>query len=230
MCGRLSFVTTKEKIREQFGERLELSVGSLLLSYNIAPTQQAYVMLNENPEMLDRLSWGLIPHWAKDAKDAAKRINARSEGIAEKPSFRLPIRNRRCVVLADSFYEWQRVGKQKLPYRILPANGRLLAMAGVWDTWRRPDGSVLRSFSVITTTPNHEMAAVHDRMPALLNTPQEIGRWLGEIPLEDALEMLRPATDGLLDLYRVSEKVNAAYNDGPELHDPGPPPPPSLFG
>lgn len=230
MCGRLSFVTTKEKIREQFGERLELGDEPLALSYNIAPTQPAYVILNENPEVLDRLSWGLIPHWSKDTKDAAKRINARSEGIAEKPSFRLPVRNRRCVVLADSFYEWQRAGKQKLPYRILPSNGRLLAMAGIWDTWKKPDGALHRSFAVITTTPNQEMTSVHDRMPVLLNGPQEIRRWLDDIPLEEALDMLRPPEDGLLDLYRVSEKVNAAYNDGPELHEPLPAPPPGLFG
>ncbi|NUN99404.1 MAG: SOS response-associated peptidase [Saprospiraceae bacterium] len=230
MCGRLSFVTTKEKILEQFGERLELGDGPLPLSYNIAPTQQAFVLLNEHPEALDRLSWGLVPHWAKDVKDAAKRINARSEGIADKPSFRLPIRNQRCVVLADSFYEWQREGKQKRPFRILRADGRLLALAGVWDTWRKPEGGVLRTFSVITTTPNREMAAVHDRMPVLLNTPREIAQWLGEIPLEEAIDLLRPADDGLLRLYRVSEKVNAAYNDGPELHQPAPPPPPDLFG
>lgn len=230
MCGRLSFVTTKEKIREQFGERLELGDSPLQLSYNIAPTQQAYVILNENPEVLDRLSWGLVPHWSKDAKDAAKRINARSEGIAEKPSFRLPIRNRRCVVLADSFYEWQREGKQKLPFRILPANGHLLALAGVWDSWKKPDGGLHRSFAVITTTPNQEMASVHDRMPVLLNTPQEVRRWLGEMPLEEALDMLRPPEDDVLSLYRVSEKVNAAYNDGPELHVQLPPPPPGLFG
>jgi len=230
MCGRLSFVTTKEKIREQFGERLELGDSALLLSYNIAPTQQAYVILNENPEVLDRLSWGLVPHWSKDAKDAAKRINARSEGIAEKPSFRLPIRNRRCVVLADSFYEWQRAGKQKLPYRILAADGRLLALAGVWDTWKQPDGALHRSFSVITTTPNLEMTSVHDRMPVLLNSPSDIRKWLTEIPLEEALDMLNPADDGLLDLYRISEKVNAAYNDGPELHAKLPPAPPDLFG
>lgn len=230
MCGRLSFVTTKEKIREQFGERLEMSDGPLVLSYNIAPTQQAYVILNENPEVLDRLSWGLIPHWSKDTKDAAKRINARSEGIAEKPSFRLPVRNRRCVVLADSFYEWQRSGKQKLPYRILPTDGGLLAMAGIWDTWKTPDGALHRSFAVITTTPNLQMAALHDRMPVLLNGPHEISKWLSEMPVEAALEMLQPAEDGLLDLYRVSDKVNAAYNDGPELHEPLPPPPPDLFG
>ncbi len=229
MCGRLSFVTTKEKIQEQFGDRLDLGDEPLEVSYNIAPTQQAYVILNEHPEVLDRLSWGLIPHWAKDAKDAAKRINARSEGIEEKPSFRLPVRNRRCVVLADSFYEWKRDGKQKLPYRILLPEGQLLTLAGIWDTWKKPDGSMHRSFSVITTTPNEEMTAVHDRMPVLL-TQKDRQRWLNDLPLEDALELLHPAKDGTLELYRVSEKVNAAYNNGPELHEKLPPRQPDLFG
>ncbi len=230
MCGRLSFVTTKEKIREQFGERLELGDGPLQLSYNIAPTQQAYVLLNEHPEVLDRLSWGLVPYWSKDAKDAAKRINARSEGIAEKPSFRLPIRKRRCIVLADGFYEWRREGRQKLPFRILAADGRLLALAGIWDTWQKPDGGILRSFAVITTTPNLEMARVHDRMPVILDSPQKIRQWLEDRPLEEVLDLLQPAQDGLLELYRVSEKVNAAYNDGPELHEKLPPSLPGLFG
>lgn len=229
MCGRLSFVSSKEKIREQFGEQLEFE-EPLLHSYNIAPTQQAYVLLNDRPTVLDRLVWGLTPHWAADTKDAAKRINARSEGIAEKPSFRQPIRQQRCVVLADSFYEWQRLGKQKLPYRILRPDDRLLLLAGVWDRWKTPEGKVHRSFSVITTEPNEEMAAVHNRMPVLLNSFAEAQHWLGELPLEAVLDMLKPAADGALKLYRVSEKVNAAYNDSPELHEKLPPPPPGLFG
>ena len=129
MCGRYSFSVSAERIKQQFPE---LETGeNLRLSYNIAPTQHAYVIANNDPKKLQYLTWGLIPHWSRDGKNSGKLINARREGISGKPSFRIPIRSRRCIVLADSFYEWRKIGKNKVPYRIFLKNGALLEMAGV---------------------------------------------------------------------------------------------------
>ena len=126
MCGRFSLVTSPEKLKQQFGD---IETGhNLKLSFNVAPTQHSYVITNEHPSRLDYCRWGLVPHWAKDSKNAAKLINARMEGIASKPSFRVPIRKRRCIVVADSFYEWRQEGKQKVPFRIY----RLMAACWLW--------------------------------------------------------------------------------------------------
>lgn len=219
MCGRFSFSTTKEKIQAQLGQ-VDTGVH-LRESFNIAPTQHAYVITNDAADRLQYITWGLIPHWSNDGANTGKLINARAEGIATKPSFRLPIRVRRCLVLADSFYEWRTEGKDKIPYRIFMKNGDLMLMAGVWDVWYKKDYAV-KSFSIITTQPNHDMQSIHDRMPLILHTPELQGRWLSDLNIEDVLAMLHPPPDGLLGMYQVSELVNSFKHNGPELHTPVP--------
>lgn len=226
MCGRFSFATTPDKLRGQFGEQLLLS-GHLRSSYNIAPTQHSYVITHDRPDALQYLAWGLVPHWANDSAHAANLVNARMEGIESKPSFRIPIRRKRCIVLADSFYEWRPLGSQRIPYRIRPKDDSLLTMAGIWDTWHHK-GYAHHTFAIITTTPNAEMKTLHNRMPALLSSPDSISRWLGDIPLDEVLALLRPAPDGMLDIYRVSEKVNGVQYNAPDLHT-AVPEPPTLF-
>lgn len=215
MCGRFSFSTTKEKIKQQLGD---IDTGENLISnFNVAPTQESYVITNEHPKRLDLLKWGLVPFWAKDSKMGGKLINARSEGIEDKPSFRNSIRKKRCLVLADSFYEWIRNGKEKIPYRILPANGDLLVMAGIWEVWKKGD-MPLQTFSIITTPPNKEMQPIHNRMPVLLPTKEEQQRWLDHLSIGEVLELLKTPEDGLLSMYRVSTQVNSVRNNGPGLH------------
>ncbi len=226
MCGRFSFVASKEKIQQQLGENLEVG-ANLRLNFNVAPTQHAYVITNDKPEILQYITWGLIPYWSKDGKNAGKMINARREGIESKPSFRVPLRKRRCLVLADSFYEWRKEGTQKIPYRIFMKNGDLLVMAGIWDVWYKDDYAV-KSFSIITTPPNKEMSSIHNRMPVLLTNSKSYQQWLSDTSLEEVLGMLNTPPDGLLDLYRVSEKVNSVRNNSPELHQKIADPP-SLF-
>ncbi len=226
MCGRFSFVASKEKIQQQFGEDLEVG-ANLRLNFNVAPTQHAYVITNDKPDVLQYITWGLIPYWSKDGKNAGKLINARREGIESKPSFRVPLRKRRCLVLADSFYEWRKEGTQKIPYRIFMKNGDLLAMAGIWDVWYKDDYAV-KSFSIITTPPNQEISPIHNRMPVLFSTQQSYQQWLSELSLEGVLGMLNTPEDGVLDMYRVSEKVNSVRNNSPELHQKIADPP-SLF-
>lgn len=225
MCGRFSFSTSKEKIQQQFGD---IEVGTnLRMNFNVAPTQHTYIVTNDSPNRLQYVTWGLIPHWSNDGKNTGKLINARAEGIATKPSFRLPIRKRRCWVLADSFYEWRKGADAKIPYRLLLKNGELMVMAGIWDVWYKGDYAV-KSFSIITTEPNKETSGLHDRMPVILTTKEAQQRWLEDIPVEEALELLHTPHHDILNIYRVSEKVNSVTNNSPELHEPVPETP-SLF-
>ncbi len=218
MCGRFSLALPEQKIREAlpFAE-IKLTIRP---NYNIAPTQHAYILTNEKPHQLQYVTWGLIPFWANNGRNTGDLINARAEGIESKPSFRLPIRQRRCLVLADGFYEWLKTGKKRLPYRIVPKNEKLLTFAGVWDIWDK-DGYPVYSFSIITVPANREVASLHDRMPLIL-PPEERLRWLDELPLEEVLSMLHQPTDGQLRIYRVSSAVNSVQNNGPELYEEEP--------
>lgn len=217
MCGRYSFAPNPKQLEARMRDIQR--PAELKISFNIAPTHRAYVIANDQPNILQSMIWGLVPHWSADGANSGKLINARAEGIEEKPSFRDPIRTRRCLVPADSFYEWRTApGRQKLPYRILPQDGGLLFMAGIWDEWRR-GGEVKRTFSIITTSPNEEMGNLHNRMPVLLTNADARQTWMSPIPLSDALALLRPAADGLLSIYRVSEKLNAPGYDEPDLHE-----------
>jgi putative SOS response-associated peptidase YedK len=226
MCGRYSFVTSSERLRQQLPE-VE-SGENLRISYNIAPTHHAYVITNDRPDRLQYLIWGLIPSWSNDGSNSGKLINARKEGIETKPSFRIPIRTRRCLVVADSFYEWRTEGHQKVPYRILLKNGELMLLAGIWDMWYEGSYAV-KSFSIITTAANSDIATIHDRMPVILDTPEKQKLWLSNIPLETALGLLDTPKEGLLRKYRVTAKLNSPASDSMELHQELPENP-TLFG
>ncbi|MCC6724785.1 MAG: SOS response-associated peptidase [Saprospiraceae bacterium] len=226
MCGRFSLATTKEKLQQQL-PFVEVP-DELHLSYNIAPTQHAYVITNDDPGHLQYINWGLVPHWSEDGKNTGRLINARCEGIEEKPSFRLPIRQRRCLVPADSFYEWRTEGRQKVPYRILLKNNELMFFAGVWDIWRKGDHA-LRTFSIVTTDANEDMAGIHDRMPVVLTSPEQQRRWLESEDMAEIMQLLQTPPAQLLKKYRVSEKVNAVANNSPTMHQEVPEQP-TLFG
>lgn len=215
MCGRYSFVASVEKVKHQLGD---IETGSnLRINFNIAPTQHSYVITNDRPDKLQYLTWGLIPYWSKDGKNTGKLINARMEGIVSKPSFRMPIRQKRCLVLADSFYEWRKEGTRKIPYRILLRNGELLLMAGIWDIWYKDDYAV-KSFSIITTPPNKEMSQLHTRMPLILPTADLQKQWLEEKDMTKVGRMLNTSADHILTSYRVSEKLNSVQNNSIDLH------------
>ena len=227
MCGRYSIVVNEEQLRQQFGPALGLAPGvSLADNYNVAPTQRGYVITDREPDRLNAFRWGLIPFWAKDPRIGARMINARAEGIEDKSSFRKPIRERRCLVVADSFYEWKREGKTKTPYRILPEDGSLLVLAGIWESWRNPAAAtereaLVRSYSIITGEPNAEMRPLHDRMPRPLLTAEQRSRWLDpDLPLAEVLGLLETPPDGILRSYPVSPAVGNVRNNGPELHLP----------
>jgi putative SOS response-associated peptidase YedK len=211
MCGRFSFVLDKEKISKKFPK---LVMPELLeVNFNVAPTQKAYVITSREHPKLHSMQWGLIPHWAKDAQGSIALINARMETLSEKPSFKEAIKYQRCLVLMDSFYEWKTEGGRKVPYRILMKHDELMVLAGLWDEWRG-----LRTFSIITTEPNKEMLSIHNRMPVVLQTEDDFDMWLGKTDLTKILKRCKKQNNGILSMYRVSEKLNSVKHNGSDLH------------
>lgn len=180
-------------------------------------------MIWEEIRLCRLIRWGLVPHWAKEEAIGYKMINARAETIAEKPSYRKSFERRRCLVLADGFYEWQKVDglKQKIPMRIMLKNKEPFAFAGLWDVWKKPDGGELRSFTIITTEPNDFMKAIHNRMPVILRQKDE-EMWL-DPDLKDTsklLPLLVPFASKEMDAYEVSTIVNSPQNDDPQCIAP----------
>ena len=177
MCGRYTLTCTSDVIAEEF--RLE-AVPDLQPRYNVAPSQWVACVRAGLPSPKREavtLRWGLIPSWAGDPAMGMKLINARAETVAEKPSFRKPFRERRCLVLADGYYEWKRKDSRKQPYHIRLSSERPFAFAGLWDRWTGADGKTIDSCAILTTTPNERLASIHDRMPVIL-PPAAYEPWL----------------------------------------------------
>ena len=213
MCGRFAFYSPSEATAALFGVSGALPVEA---RYNIAPTQFVAAIRNgedNNPE-LAMLRWGLVPFWAKDPSIGNRMINARAETVAEKPAFRAAYRHRRCLVLADGFYEWHREGSVKTPYYISSADGQPFAFAALWDNWNSKDTDAsVQSTTLITTEANDFMASLHHRMPVVL-TPDTAPRWLqgGDDALGNALENMPE-----LRAWAVDRRVNNARNEGADL-------------
>lgn len=220
MCGRYSKVLSPQDIDEAFGP-ITVEAEQLEANYNIAPTQKTAVITNRDPHQIQLFEWGLVPSWSKDGKNSGRMINARAETILEKPAFRKPIRERRCLVIADSFYEWKTAGKSKQPYRIYNPEQKVLVFAGIWEFWRDQTNPELekRTFSILTTAPNAEMTPIHDRMPVVLAKAEQQA-WLGDLTDEDITELTQTPKDGTLEMYPVQQVVGSVKNNGPELHEP----------
>lgn len=217
MCGRYSFAPKPKQLDARM--RDVQVPAELKISFNIAPTHLAYVVANDRPHVLQTMAWGLVPSWSADGKNTGKLINARAEGIGDKPSFREPVHSRRCLVPADSFYEWRNEpGGRKVPYRILLQDGDLMLMAGIWDEWNN-GSEIKRTFSIITTTPNREISGLHNRMPVILTDREAQQNWLSPLPFESVNALLQPLKDDMLALYRVSEKLNKPGYDAADLQD-----------
>lgn len=215
MCGRFTLFTDPELLAERF--QASLPADELRPRYNAAPTQQLPVILNDGSPAIQLLQWGLVPFWAKDPAIGSRMINARSETLTEKPAFRAAFKKRRCLVLADGFYEWQKTPDGKQPMRITLAAGEPFAMAGLWENWNAPDGSLLRTFTIITGEPNELVAPIHNRMPAIL-LPEHEAIWLDNAA-EPAIwqDILRPYPAERMTAYPVSRRVNFVGNDDAEL-------------
>ncbi|MBP7821951.1 MAG: SOS response-associated peptidase [Saprospiraceae bacterium] len=218
MCGRFSFAEARDKVVEKLPDIYV--PDPLVLSYNIAPSQNAYIITNEAPTKLQSYKWGLLPSWSSNMNYTANLINARAEGIATKPSFSMPIRHRRCLVLADSYYEWRTEFRNKIPYRFVPHNADLLLLAGLWDSWIASDSkTIVNSFCIITVAASNDLQKIHHRMPAILMSEEARKQWLTTQHLNDALSLLQPAPSDYLKVYTVSEKLNSPSNNYIELQN-----------
>jgi putative SOS response-associated peptidase YedK len=228
MCGRMTQQTPPEEVARIFdaevrdAELRDPDAGAFQPSWNVAPTDPLTVVLQrEDGRTVERPRWGLIPSWAKSAREGARAINARAETVASSPAFRVAFAKRRCIVPSDGFYEWQQTGgTRKQPFFLGPVGERaLLAMAGLWSVWKDPaTGLWVTSAAVITTDANSDVRVVHDRMPVLL--PRESwAAWLDPDERDQELlrSMLTAAPDGILDIHPVSTRVNDVRNDGPDL-------------
>lgn len=216
MCGRFAFYSPAEATAALFGATGSLDVNA---RFNIAPTQYVAAIRNDQEEQAELASfrWGLVPFWAKEPSIGNRMINARAETVAEKPSFRNAYRRRRCLILADGFYEWHTEGGVKIPYYISLANGEPFAFAGLWENWESKEtGEVLQTTTIVTAAANEFLSQLHHRMPIVLE-PENAPRWLGgDMELLDEIIAEPPKFQA----WPVDRKVNNARNEAPDLIDP----------
>jgi putative SOS response-associated peptidase YedK len=221
MCGRFIISKFPDDIARWFGTTGP--VPNSRARFNAAPTQDIAVV-RFNPETkertLDTLRWGLIPFWAKEAKVGYTMINAKAETVAEKPAYREAFKSRRCLIPADGFYEWKKLdAKTKQPYAFVMKDRSLFGFAGLWDRWTdKASGEIVRSFTIITTTPNEVCAPVHDRMPVIVD-PTNYGKWLGEEPIDPVqlLMLLRSFPAEKMESFAVDPRVGNTRNDDAAL-------------
>lgn len=208
MCGRYVLKATLPEIARLLGMDVDMALEP---RYNIAPTQDVPVCsVDEQGERrLGLMRWGLVPHWAKDPKSAYRMINARAETVADKPSFRVAFRRRRCLIPADGYYEWKATGSRKQPYFIHMTDGRPFCFAGLWEIWQPPEAEPLHSCAIITTKANRTSARVHPRMPVIV-PETDYEPWLDpDISEPEAISpLLRPYPPETMTLYPVSSTVN----------------------
>ena len=216
MCGRFAFYSPSEATAALFGVAASIEIEP---RYNIAPTQYiAAIREDDNQQReLIMLRWGLVPFWAKDPSIGNRMINARAETVAEKPSYRAAFRHRRCLVLADGFYEWRRTGNTKTPYFISLSNGEPFALAGLWENWNdKESGETLQTTTLITTEANDFMRPLHHRMPVIVQA-DAAGEWLTG-SAEESLQHVLERTPSL-QAWPVDRRVNNARNEGETLID-----------
>ncbi len=220
MCGRYGFsVKDVKEVYERF--EVENQLADLDSHYNIAPGTMQPVISRHSPTSIQRMFWGLIPHWAKDTSISYKTINARAEGIENKPTYKKPFRFQRCLIPATGFYEWTKT-KPAVPYYFQLKDESLFAFAGLYDTWKDPqDGKEIYSYTIITTEPNDIVSPIHHRMPLILKREDE-DFWLDPdvIEPERLLPLLRPYSSAEMKVDQVSISVNNPKLDSEDLIKP----------
>ena len=217
MCGRFTQHLTWTELVELYQLTAPVTPLNLPARYNVAPTQEVSVVrpTDGDGRELARMRWGLVPSWAKDIGIGAKLINARGETVASKPAFRSAFKRRRCLIPADGFYEWQaQASGPKQPFYITSADGVPLTLAGLWESWRDPDGEIIESCTIVTTEPNEMMRPLHNRMPVIL-APEAHDEWMDveRIQGADALALIWPHPAAGMTAYPVSSRVGNVRND-----------------
>ncbi len=220
MCGRKTLTKDTQEIIEEllideWDQKDEYSP-----SYNIAPTQKSPILIYNNKRKIEQMRWGLIPSWAKDKAIGAKMINARGETLLEKPSFKNLVISNRCIVITDGYFEWHNIGTVKTPYYFHDPKKNILPMAGLWDEWKSANGELMKTYTVITTTPKPEYAHIHNRMPVIL-PHSEIDAWINtrDHSPKDALGHVLPYQYEL-EVYPVSTFVNSPKNNSAKCTSP----------
>jgi putative SOS response-associated peptidase YedK len=223
MCGRAYSTYTDQELHDRYLNHLPVRIPRLEPNYNLSPTQLAPVLRRapDGKAELCLLRWGLVPSWARDIKIGYSLINARSETVREKPSFRSAIKSRRCVLPLSGFIEWKREGEKKRPFRIFLAGNPIMSVAGIWEEWRSPVGELLETFSILTTSANRFMSPIHDRMPVILSPVGE-ARWLdrGNRTGEGFDDLFAPSPDEWLSACEISTAINSPRNNRKELLEP----------
>ena len=214
MCQRFSLALPKEKISSEFG-KLNFS-HPYEANYNVAPGGSSYVITNKHPNVAHLIEWGLIPHWNKSGEQTGTLYNARAEGIASKASFRIPIRNTRCLVLADSFYVWRNSNMSGDVFRVVPRDGSLLCFAGLYDTWEKDDQRKA-TFTVIIGNANKEVSQITEMMPIMLEGEGR-RKWLQTNNLLECLELLKSKQSGTMHIYKITDRIKDVNYNTIDLH------------
>jgi putative SOS response-associated peptidase YedK len=218
MCGRFTMATHTAALEERFRARLSTEIA--VPTYNAAPSQAQLTILNDHPQAIVRAAWGFVPEWADGRPDVKPLINARAETVATKPFFREAFKRKRCLILADGFYEWKRAGKGKIPYRIALKTEEPFAFAGIWSTVHDAQGGVHPTFAILTAEANALVAQIHTRMPVILREQDEAD-WLNpSLALDAAQALLVPLPADRLMMYAVSSQVNSPVYNTPDLLQP----------
>ena len=226
MCGRARLSSDVSEIKLVFSIPPERPTPNISANWNAAPTEDLPVVRYDTTaggRRLDVMRWGLVPFWAKDIKVGFSNINAKAETVDTRPAFREAFTRRRCVVPFDCFYEWKKLGKEREPFAIALSDRRLMALAGLWESWRSPVGERVRSFTIVTTAPNSLLAELHDRMPVIL-APEDWPLWLGEKSAdpEQLKALLKPYPAEDMVIWRVDKRVGDPKNKDPSLIEPSP--------
>ncbi len=220
MCGRFTNQSDPAQLQMEFN--LEEVPAEVQPSYNIAPTQEILtVVQRDGQNVLEGMRWGLIPSWAQDPQIGARMINARAESVAEKPSFKRPLKSQRCLIVADGFYEWRQTGSQKVPMFIRLKSKHPFGFAGLYDRWKSEEGTWITSCTILTTTANELMQPIHQRMPVIL-PKKDYKKWLdpSNQDLDDLVSLLKPFEANKMVAYQVSPLVNSPRNNSPECIEP----------
>lgn len=215
MCGRFSMAINKDEFYDYLYDQFdieEVDPSIMLPRYNVSPGQQVIAVIFDGDQYkVGEIKWGFVPKWAKDEKIGYKMINARSETVEEKPSFKSSFQSKRCVILADGYYEW----KDKVPFRITKVDNSIFPMAGLWEQYTREDGTKLYTCTILTTEANAKLSNIHNRMPVILNK-EETGVWLNpDSSFSEVKEILKSIEPEEVIYYEVSSFVNSSSNEGP---------------
>jgi len=212
MCGRFALYSSLSEIKKLI--RIDAVADELGASYNIAPTHDVFAVITHEGRQLEKLHWGLVPFWAINISGASKLINARLETLKDKPRFKNLLKSRRCAILADGFYEWQKINNLKHPYYITPAAGSPFAFAGLWDTWKSGDGTAYNSCTIITTEASTQVSRIHNRMPVILKS-DSVDLWL-DMEIQDTVRVeniLLQGYETAFSIRPVSQYVNSLKNN-----------------